>query len=112
MFGAQLNVLPQNMVCLVRGWQNAVGLIQQRLIKVNAGPKKVNQDGRQQTVFQRFCHQQVPKYKILPSLLINQNRDVIESVFLWFLTFQNHNGISVVVFYWTIYVHFININTC
>jgi hypothetical protein len=44
----------------------------QHLIKVNVGPKKANQDGHQQTVFQRFYRQLAQKSKTLPSLSIRQ----------------------------------------
>ena len=69
------------MVCPVLGWQNAVALTRQHLTKANAGPKKGNQDGRQQTVFQRFCHQLGQKSKILLNLLTRQNLDAIEQLY-------------------------------
>ena len=59
-----------NMVCRVLDWQNAVVWTQQHLIEVKDGPKKVNPDGHQQTVFQRFCLQLGRKFKTLQSLLI------------------------------------------
>ncbi len=68
MYGAPLNVLRQNMECLVLDWQSAADWTQRRSIKASVGPKKDSHVGHLQTVFQKFWHQQVQEFKILQSL--------------------------------------------
>lgn len=65
------------MECRVLAWQNAADLTQPHLTEANAGPKKGNPDGHQQTVYPRFWHQRVPKFRILRNILIHQNDETI-----------------------------------
>ena len=76
-FGVPSSALQQNTACPVRGWQSAVAWIQQHLTKANAGPRKGNHDGHQQTVFRKFCRPQAQRFKILPNLLMCLIPDVI-----------------------------------
>ena len=73
MYGAQSKNSQWNITCLVLGWRNAVAWTQQHSTAVNAGPKKGNRDGRQQTVFQKYWRQRGRHSKILQNLFRRLN---------------------------------------